>query len=311
MSSKIHEEGSDSESRGDLSFSAPPPSYTEATLRIPAGPRSRRPPYNNEKAAADPIDELVSRLPSLVRERQQSRASQRFREDDALIQHMMPMIRDFLLDFSTDDNARRWRNSHEPLSMELMLVPQDAAPGDEGWQMAGLDERKGQSAFFRLNYISAPEKKLLRVPKDGGSVRAGGDAAESAEPDTLWWRDEDHALRLASALQSVMTPERSERSDMQHLRQAGVGEQPVIPEQSESKRKSPMRSLFGLSKKPQPPVERAAPEVQDDKTFATVSLGSVQVHVQAEEVTFRRENDFGLWESSSGWAIAVRATVLY
>lgn len=298
MSPKIHE--GLSEGQGEPSFSAPPPSYTEAT--VPSGSQSRPPTYN-EKPAADPIDELVSRLPSLIRERQQSQASQRLGEDDAIVQHMMPFIRDFFVDFSTDNNVKRYRNSNESLSMELMLVPQDAARSDEGWKLAGLNERREQSAFFRLNEIAAPGQ-LKWVSKNGESLQVRDDAAER---DTLWWRDEEHALRLASALRSVVTPERSEKSEMQ--RQMNIEEQ-EIPEQSDSKRKSPMRSLFGLSKKSPQPVERAVPKIRN-KTFATASLGSVQVHVEAEEVTFRRENDFGLWESSSGWAIVIKAIVLY
>lgn len=284
---------------------APPPSYNEAT--VPAGSQSRPPTYNEKPTVdptVDPIDELVSRLPSLVRERQQSQASQRFSEDDALMQHMMPCVRDFFLDFSTDKNLKRHRNSHKSLSMELMLVPQDAARSYEGWQLAGLNERTEQSAFFRLSEIAAPSQ-LRWVSKNDESLQIRDDAAGT---DLLWWRDEEHAFRLASALRSVVTPERSEKSETpRHV--LGIDEQ-ELSEQSDSKRKSPMRSLFGLLKKSQPAAERSVPKVQN-KTFATVSLGSVQVHAEAEEVTFRRENDFGLWESSSGWAIVIKATVLY
>ncbi|POS80198.1 hypothetical protein DHEL01_v201425 [Diaporthe helianthi] len=299
MSPKIYEHHSDGQGE---SSSAPPPSYTEATVQA----RSQsRPPTYNEKPTADPIDELVSCLPSLARERQQSQARQRFSEDDALMQHMMPFVRDFFLAFSTDNKVKRHRDSHigKSLSMELMLVPQDAAGSDEGWQLAGLDERKEQSAFFRLSDIAAPGQ-LRWVSKNGESLQIRD---EGADTDLLWWRDEEHALRLASALRSVVTPERSEKSETP--RHVDIDEQ-EIPEQSDSKRKSPMRSLFGLSKKSQPGAERSAPKIQN-KTFATVSLGSVQVFVEAEEVTFRKENDFGLWESSSGWAIVMKATVLY
>lgn len=300
MSPKIHEDRS--EGQGEPSFSAPPPSYTEAT--VPAGSQSRPPTYN-EKPSTDPIDELVSRLPSLVRERQQSQASQRLSEDDTLIQHMMPFVRDFFLDFSTDNGVKRSRNSHKSLSMELMLVPQDAAPSDEGWKLAGMNERKEQSAFFRLNQIAAPGQ-LRWVSKNGESIQIRDDAAE---PDPLWWRDEEHALRLASALRGIVTPDRSEKEEAQR-REEIEQQEAVAAEQLDIKGKSPVRSFFGLSKKPRSPVERMVPKVQN-KTFATVSLGSVQVDVQAEEVTFRRENDFGLWESSSGWAIVTKAIVLY
>lgn len=298
MSLKIHEDHS--EGQGEPSPSAPPPSYSEAT--VPGGSQSRPPTYDG-KPATDPIDELVSRLPSLVRERQQSQASQRLSQDDALIQHMMPFIREFFLDFSMDNSVKRSRNSHKSLSMELMLVPQDAAPSDEGWKLAGLNERKDQSAFFRLNQIAAPNQ-LRWVSKNGESIQIRDDAAES---DPLWWRDEEHALQLASALRGIVAPERSEKSEAQRREAL---EQQEIPEQFEDKGKSPVRSFFGLSKKSRSPVEQAVPKVRS-KNFATVSLGSVQVDVQAEEVTFRRENDFGLWESSSGWAIVTKATVLY
>lgn len=298
MSPKIHEDHS--EGQGEPSFSAPPPSYSEAT--VPGGSQPRPPTYN-EKPATDPIDELVSRLPSLVRERQQSQASQRLSEDDTLVQHMMPFIREFFLDFSMDNKVKRSRDAHKSLSMELMLVPQDAAPSDEGWNLAGLNERREQSAFFRLNQIAAPGQ-LRWVSKNGESIQIRDDAAEA---DPLWWRDEEHALQLASALRGIVTPERSEKSEAQ--RREAI-EQQETPEQPDIKGKSPVRSFFGLSRKSRSPVEPVAPKVQN-KSFATVSLGSVHVEVQAEEVTFRRENDFGLWESSSGWAVVIKATVLY
>lgn len=298
MSPKIQEDHC--EGQGEPSFPAPPPSYSEATV---TGGSQPRPPTYNEKPATDPIDELVSRLPSLVRERQQSQASQRLSEDDTLVQHMMPFIREFFLDFSTDNNIKRSRSSHKSLSMELMLVPQDAAPSDEGWKLAGLNERREQSAFFRLNQIAAPSQ-LRWVSKNGESIQIRDDAAEA---DPLWWRDEEHALQLASALRSIVTPERSEKSEAQRRE---AMEQQEIPEQPDLKGKSPVRSFFGLSRKSRSPVEPVVPKVQN-KSFATVSLGSVQVDVQAEEVTFRRENDFGLWESSSGWAVVIKATVLY
>ncbi|AEO68457.1 uncharacterized protein THITE_2170766 [Thermothielavioides terrestris NRRL 8126] len=37
--------------------------------------------------------------------------------------------------------------------------------------------------------------------------------------------------------------------------------------------------------------------------------GSVKMTVRADEVTFRRENEFGIWESKTGWGIVVTVTV--
>lgn len=296
MSQKAH---GDSSGGPDDSSSAPPPSYSEAT--VPGGSQSHPPTYN-EKPNPDPIDALVSRLPSLIRERQQSHASQRLSEDDTLIQHMMPFVRDFFLDFSTETHTKGSRDSYEPLSMELMLVPQDAARRDEGWTLAGIDERREQTAFFRLNEIAAPGQ-LRWVSKNGESIQVRDDAAGT---DILWWRDEERALRLASALRGIVTPERSQQEEAQQQ----VEEEQEIAETPDNKGKSPIRSFFGRSKKSPQAVQRPFPKIQN-KTFATVSLGSVHVHVQAEEVTFRGENDFGLWESSSGWAIVTNATVSY
>ncbi|KAK4101251.1 hypothetical protein N658DRAFT_496547 [Parathielavia hyrcaniae] len=36
---------------------------------------------------------------------------------------------------------------------------------------------------------------------------------------------------------------------------------------------------------------------------------SVKMTVRAEEVTFRKENEFGLWESRTGWGIVVTIKV--
>ncbi|KAI3392999.1 hypothetical protein diail_4910 [Diaporthe ilicicola] len=303
MSHKTHAPGDGFEGQEDSSFSAPPPSYSEATTS--AGSQSRPVAYD-EKPKTDPINELVSRLPSLIRERQQSQASQRLSEDDTLVQHIVPFIHDFFLEFSTESHMRKTKSPHESVSMELVLVPQDAARANQGWTLAGLGERREQCEFFKLREIAAPDK-LKRVSKNGESIQVSDEAAGT---DTLWWRDEERALRLSSTLRGILSPERPQRSEPQ--RHVEVEEQDAA-EQHGSKGKSPARSFFGLSKKSRSPVEPTVPEQPkiQNKSFATVSLGSVQVNVQVEGVTFRKENDFGLWESSSGWAIVINATVLY
>lgn len=44
-------------------------------------------------------------------------------------------------------------------------------------------------------------------------------------------------------------------------------------------------------------------------TLADAVCGSVKATTRAEQMTFRRENEMGLWESRSGWTIIFTVTV--
>jgi hypothetical protein len=67
-----------------------------------------------------------------------------------------------------------------------------------------------------------------------------------------------------------------------------------------SRKKAAEQSSPGLPSPVSPGLPSPASPGEDD---------AVKMTVRAEEVTFRRENDFGVWESMSGWGIVVTVRV--
>lgn len=97
----------------------------------------------------------------------------------------------------------------------------------------------------------------------------------------LWWQDHDLARRLAKYIQ----PERIDRT--------------VVKAHMAQEKKS---SRWGLFKKNDPtPASPPPPPVQNKDP--------VTMTVDAEEVTFRRENEMGIWETSTGWGLVVRVKI--
>lgn len=175
--------------------------------------------------------------------------------------------------------------------------------------------------------------------EEPGSSSSG---AAAGGPDPLaWWRDEDLARRLASYLQprEEETGGKSSSSNTNNnarpnpvqaaVEQRLPAEKPrrswgwgrrkngePSPSSSSPSPSSPAASTTTVTLPPpgEPFSEAAArPGTVASGDVAGVPSGGHQLGngrrarmtVSAQEVAFRHENDFGIWESTSGWAVVV------
>lgn len=108
----------------------------------------------------------------------------------------------------------------------------------------------------------------------------------------LWWSDESMARRLAASLQPAVKVDR-------------VTVRQQVEQQKGGKEKKTSR-LSGLLRRDVPvPLRepRANPPSREEES------DDVTMRVRAEEVTFRRENEMGIWESKTGWGLVVKVSI--
>jgi hypothetical protein len=174
-----------------------------------------------------------------------------------------------------------------PRVTETILVPGDAV-GEE-WFFSDED---GSRTVVRIREDPKLVGDQKRPPKPEAAPRKerafddwgrwDDDNTQGTSSDNvLWWSDHDMAVRLAK----YISPERVDRQ--------------VVKAHVEQAKKS---SKWGFFKKnePQPPPA-PKPKVQEEEPVTMV--------VKAEEVTFRRENEMGIWEGKTGWGLVIRVKI--
>ncbi|KAK1833497.1 hypothetical protein QBC39DRAFT_370086 [Podospora conica] len=316
------------------------PSYREATTSSsshhnPASSPSRpsRPPTTTPLSTVftSPIAAHFDALPSRLRAAHQARASDQAARDLDTINLLVPAIESFLRDLDL---------APAPVA-ELTLVPASSVPRARGWVLSDGDERRREGEVvrvIRVDDLADDDAKLAgdkypsekgRPPlssttttndddyEDGGRVhddsRAYGfdawgrwddasplGAASSSSapppPPPTFFTDEDIARRLASYLEP-----KAEVKVERRAVQAAV----VTAKKEESRwrwgRKKEEPAGFAAVTAVSAPAPGPA-----GQPVSVVRGADVSVTVRAEEVTFRRENEFGLWESLGGFGIVVR-----
>ncbi|KAK0750278.1 hypothetical protein B0T18DRAFT_437521 [Schizothecium vesticola] len=313
------------------------PSYREATTSSsshhnPASSSNTTPSHHPPTASSpgplstvfiSPIAAHFDALPSRLRAAQNARASDQAARDLDTITLLVPAIEAFLRDLDV---------SPAPVA-ELTLVPASSVPRARGWVLSDGAERRREGEVVRVIRVDdLAETKLdsksptttsgekgrppppstshddddeeetsSRVHKD---ARANGfdawgrfdDASpldapftSTTAPPPTFFTDEDIARRLASYLEP-----KAEVKVERRAVQAAV--EPSSSRWRWGGRKKEERGGFAAVTA----VSAAAPGL------AGTGGGGVKVTVRAEEVTFRRENEIGLWESLSGFGVVVR-----
>lgn len=241
----------------------------------------------------------LTNLHSQIASERAVRTSVREQRDSQTLALLVPHIEELLSSIAA---------MHPPPSLvEATMVPDEAV--DKAWRFIDSD-----------NKLRGEARRLLRVERD---LKLEGDRKPSprteAEPEpqvgafdewgrwedkddtttpnsdaVLWWSDEAMARRLAKHLQ----PDRpTARVDRQTVR-AHVA-------QAKEDRKGSRWSLFKKDEPPKPPP----PSFASAPRHARDSDEDVTMTVRAEEVTFRKESDLGIWESKTGWGIVVRIRI--
>ena len=258
-----------------------------------------------------------------------TRSTQQAAFDLELITLLVPHVESFLSDLG--------RMLRSPPIAELTLVPATAVP--RVWTMAGADERRQEGDVLRVVRVeeqggkmghgdiknppllnanssaslstSRSNKSVLDDPiSDSGGGRNSSGWVGEAGDETLsgetydealwWWQDESMARRLAAYLQPRPQPN-LERKQV-HM---------AVEKAKDAKKSSWSwgRKRSTESSSAPPPLASAASQSNQVEASADTSSdkpeSKVSMIVRADEVTFRRENDFGLWESSTGWGLVV------
>ncbi|KAH7320687.1 hypothetical protein B0I35DRAFT_477254 [Stachybotrys elegans] len=260
------------------------------------------PPYSNLDPASVPpqpspsifSSHLASLRASILAD-EIARASARDERDNQLLALLLPHVEHILSSISAMSPA--------PSLAEAIIIPEDAA--DEAWKLSdeGI-ERPGAVGPGIRSPGNAVVTRVVRVrtqaKKDGSSDRyeppretsdwawTGSSGDDVSLSPTAWWTDEALARRLARSLQPKNPI--SETA-------------PRPPPQQSKPEKSSRWKLFGGSK-PSSSSSSAAPDPRPQWD------NEVAMTVKAEEVTFRKENDFGIWESKTGWGLVMRVRLL-
>jgi hypothetical protein len=270
-----------------------PPPYTETSTAAPAE-QPLSPGLLSSHLGAH-----LSSLPTRIRESQAARSNAQAAGDLDIITRVVPEIESFLSDITTHD--------HLPGEAELIIVPATSVPTK--WQLTGLEERrkegeivqlvrvegpppdtKGQDS--KLNAPAPPQERDYSTPQFDGWGRWDEPSSSNAPvPGSWWWRDETMAHRLASQL----SPKAAE------VAPRGIERQQVRAVVQETRR----GWGWGRKKAPEPPAPASEPVARRPLTDDE----RVSMTVRAEEVTFRMENDFGIWESLTGWGLVARVRI--
>lgn len=298
----------------------PPPSYTDSlSFPSPSVHPPPTPPTNPSPSSSAALTTHLRSLPQRIRQAA-SQAHQRQTEADlAILSHaLLPRVEAFLLSPDLPAAARAGG------AARLVAVPLEAVPAP--WAPSEGEERRKAGEVVRVERVvdlfAGEDGKGERGDRDGdwkdrkreeehdgggAGMGRGGTAREfdgwgrwddddgtsggGGAKALLWWRDEAMARRLAAYLQPKEPVETERREIRAQVR----------------KDKEKKRPLFGWgarkasdAKTAQVPARTMAPVGP-----AVAETDGVSMTVRAEEVTFRRENEFGIWESRSGFAIVV------
>ncbi|KAK3317466.1 hypothetical protein B0T19DRAFT_292698 [Cercophora scortea] len=307
----------------------PPPSYLETiSSPSPSTPLSTTTttfinPYTT------PLTTHLQTLPSRMRLAQQARSTAQATRDLDLITQMIPHVESFLSDLGSMPNT--------PPIAQLTLVPGSAVA--RGWVLSGAAERRREGEVVRVVRVHNTTGK---GESDGGNERVDfGDERKGRTGNKRTVDDDDdnedndgRAVgssssegfdewgRFDSSPSSSTTPidlsffadEQMARRLANYLRPepnlARRHVQAVVENTSSSK--SGWRWGRGSSQK-QTSSSSPSP-VSSMSSGTTFGSGAemderVSMIVRAEEVTFRKENEFGVWESLSGFGIVVTVKV--
>ncbi|KAI8957940.1 hypothetical protein F5Y11DRAFT_62293 [Daldinia sp. FL1419] len=296
-------------------------------------PPEAPPPYTAVPTNISALDELqlssltshlqhhVASLPGRIRATQQARKAEQSFSDASLLDHIVPLLEEFLLDLGA-------RQIPVPLAT-LTLVPGAAVPKNA--VLSGMEDMRRRGEICRVSRISiegfgkdfkdskvgSGTHKSPKISEDpswapGQEFSDWGRFDEPGSPlddvadkiKTLWWRDEEMAHRLANYLQ----PKREKKPSpkLNTVVQAVVEQR--LPAKKEKK-----SWFWGKRAKEQTSPEPIVPNPPQidaviDDTEELQKQGA-DMTVTAQEVAFRQENELGIWESVRGWAIVVAVKV--
>jgi hypothetical protein len=319
----------DSKSPMYTSEELPPPYSPTAGTATTAATAAAASQEFNPSSLTSHLQIHLSSIPERLRQSQQARGAQQVARDTVLLDCLVPIVEEFLAGLGDQPHAT------------LFLVPDAAVP--QNAVLSGIEDLKRAGEAVQVSKVAPTRKGADEKINSSSSGGGGGDltwtpgrefsdwgrwddgstssSAGSSDATLLWWRDEDTARRLASYLQPA-------KAKKQTLHPATVDLQTpvqVAVEQALPSTKGKRSLGFGWGKRrneapatpeerkvaipPPPTAAAAAAAVSTRDGVGEDAHNMVDMTVAAQEVAFSSENAFGLWESTSGWAVVVTVVV--
>ncbi|KAM0351609.1 hypothetical protein ACHAPU_002619 [Fusarium lateritium] len=248
-----------------------PPPYTES------GPSTVVSTTQPQQSLTTVFSSHLNNLPLRIQSTQAARTSVRDQRDSEILTLLVPHVEDVLSSIAAMDPP--------PRVVEMTMVPEEAV--GEGWVFSDLDQSRTVVRVSQDRKLVEDQKQPPKRERELRNERAFDDwgrwedkSQHSASDDVLWWSDHDMALRLAK----YISPERVDRQ--------------VVKAHVEQAKKASRWSLFKKTEPSTPPTP--IPQLQEEPVTMTV---------KAEEVTFRRENEMGIWEGKTGWGLVVKVKI--
>ncbi|KAI0593314.1 hypothetical protein F4775DRAFT_578556 [Biscogniauxia sp. FL1348] len=265
------------------------------------------------------LGRILASLSDRIRSTQREREAQQSLADSTLLGFIIPVIEDFIADLGS-------RHRLPPVAT-LTIVPEVAVP--ENAVLSGIEEMKRRGEVSLVSRVVVDRNK--KTSSHSGSRLVGGDeqkwpkgkefsdwgrfddpevsgeGSESSQ-EMLWWRDEDMARRLADYLQPESElPKPAESAPLVTVvSDERPSSRPGKRGWNWARSRSSRSSGTGTGSPDSATQSRLSPS---DKNHQAAGSGHSQVSVTAQEAAFRRENEFGIIESHSGWAIVVTVVI--
>jgi hypothetical protein len=282
-----------------------PPPYSAANFPTPQAP-SLSHAIHHTASIPGLFSNQLDNLRSQIQAEEAARQDAREQLDTQTLSLLVPYVEDLLSYIATV--------SPTPSLVEMLLVPEGAVGAN--WAFSEQAEmRRGEVRRVvrvkRDTKIASDEKRRPSPPTQS-SLFSSELNTEGPREFTSWgrWDDDLPSTASTSAASDLWFSDDAMAHRLaKHLQPAPKLDRATVRENVSTQKKPEKKpSRFGGLLRRDAPVplldrDRGAPEVQPGDKDDTV------MKVNAEEVSFRRENEMGIWESKTGWAIAVRVSL--
>ncbi|RDW72152.1 hypothetical protein BP5796_08186 [Coleophoma crateriformis] len=286
-----------------------PPSYTSSVAPSSRHPKHEKSPENIPTHYGAQINAQLHALTNSLSSLHVQRSLLAGAKDDQILSLLTESIQTYIARFSTTGLR----------TGTLILIPSGAVV-ENGQPLPTMrDPTFGNRGEFDV---------VMRVgdaQAEGSESPAWPEAPGDEGGDLFWWTDGDMAQRLVQALRPQIEETEKSRDGNEEQQDCKTSTEPA--QQSESTQPS-KASVWGFLKKssknsakPQSvaamvPQKAASHDSMPSKTGLKEvkqrepDKENVIMHIDAEQIVFRYENDFGLLQTKTGWSIIVRLTIL-
>ncbi|KAG6017788.1 hypothetical protein E4U43_008665 [Claviceps pusilla] len=279
----------------------PPPPYT----LMPSSVGTRAPSVSSSLFSAQ-----ISSLRDQIRQQEAARFSAQDRHDYEILSLLIPHVEALFESIAAI--------SPSPSLVEATLVPGDAV--DKTWSLSDVEGNRSGN-FTKLIRVEQNIKTMdgndKRMPAMSETYDLAARENDSnywqqekderterkqinLEAHLWWWLDEEMARRLAAHLQPARESASLSRQTDQVQFERSSRETKKTGRWSLFKRDTPHSTMEGSK-----PIHPSA----NDTARSPTQSDDISMMVNAEETTFRRQTEMGLWESRTGWGLVVRLRI--